>query len=88
MEIAFLNANALLKQIQAASARAKDEPIPTGFKSVTEWQKVWDVAQVTARRNCHIGAKLGLLERKEIRRVCGNCVRVISYYRPTGKKAG
>ena len=88
MEAANVNANALLKQIQAASARAKGEPIPQGFKTVMEWADAWNVARHTARRHCEEGARIGILERREFKQHVGNSVRTVAYFKPTGKKAG
>ena len=88
MEASDVNANALLKQIQAASARSKDEPVTPGYKNVLEWADAWNVARHTARRHCDEGARIGILERREFKRHVANCVRLVAYFKPTGKKAG
>lgn len=88
METPVMNANALLEQINRASGKRFEEPIPAGFKTVKEWGNAWSISRWAAERACKKGAELGLMELRIVRRYTGNRVAPISFYKPTGKKVG
>ena len=85
METPDMSANDLLKKIQAAKTKGREEVVPKGFKDAAGWASEWHLDQTCALRNCKDGVKLGLMETKVFLQARGPQVRRVQFFRPLEK---
>ena len=72
--------NELLAAILKASGTKRQDDIPAGFKTSTEWAAEWNRARRTAEEVCAKGVAAGLLKKITLRRLVNLRLRNVNYF--------
>lgn len=85
MDSSNMKANDLLKRIQDAYNKRREDPVPAGFKSLAEWSKEWGIGRTATAVACSRGVELGELKVVKLGRYDGRIIRLTNYYAPAKK---